>query len=565
MKLKYILYSFLGLMVQTSCNDAFLERSSQSLNDNTFWTSTGDLQTYANAFYNILPGGVTNYGDTNADDQVPSSINSFLWGQYVVPTENGSWSKSNWSNLRYINYFMTHYGTVTGSEAEINVYVGEMRFFRALEYFAKIKTFGDVPWLDKELNTDSEELYGPKLPRNQVAQHIVEDLDFAIEWLPEAGSEGQNRLNKDIARHFKARVCLHEGTYYKYHSDLGYAYEDLLRMAAEETDKLITDGHYSIYQTGDAEHDYYNMFIMQDKSSLSEAILYIDYSYPLRTHNMGHGSMEASAGFSKDFVDCFLYVDGLPKALTSYPTNDDLLADELANRDPRARQLIRNDGFFSGNENYTSVGDDDAYVTQFCPTGYQSIKGYNPATAHSGYNVEDADGIAYRYAETLLINAEAKAELGTITQTDLDRTVNELRDRVGMPHLTLAVGFTDPNWPDYGYTLSPLLQEIRRERRIELAGEGFRFDDICRWKAGSIVNNVMTYVGKKISTESTMAANGFRSSEGYVIVYPNYTNTDLSYEAGKSRTWDDKMYLYPIPTGELQRNPQLLPQNPGWD
>lgn len=565
MKLKYILYSFLGLMVQTSCNDAFLERSSQSLNDNTFWTSTGDLQTYANAFYNILPGGVTNYGDTNADDQVPSSINSFLWGQYVVPTENGSWSKSNWSNLRYINYFMTHYGTVTGSEAEINVYVGEMRFFRALEYFAKIKTFGDVPWLDKELNTDSEELYGPKLPRNQVAQHIVEDLDFAIEWLPEAGSEGQNRLNKDIARHFKARVCLHEGTYYKYHSDLGYAYEDLLKMAAEETDKLITDGHYSIYKTGDAEHDYYNMFIMQDKSSLSEAILYIDYSYPLRTHNMGHGAMEASAGFSKDFVDCFLYADGLPKALTSYPTNDDLLADELANRDPRARQLIRNDGFFSGNENYTSVGDDDAYVTQFCPTGYQSIKGYNPATAHSGYNVEDADGIAYRYAETLLINAEAKAELGTITQADLDRTVNELRDRVGMPHLTLAVGFTDPNWPDYGYTLSPLLQEIRRERRIELAGEGFRFDDICRWKAGSIVNNVMTYVGKKISTESTMAANGFRSSEGYVIVYPNYTNTDLSYEAGKSRTWDDKMYLYPIPTGELQRNPQLLPQNPGWD
>lgn len=564
MKLRYILYSAVGILLHTSCNDAFLERSPQDLNDNTYWTSTGDLRTYANAFYDILPGGVTNYGDTNADDQVPSSIDQFLWGQYVVPTEDGLWSKSNWANIRNINYFMTHYGTVTGTEEEINVYVAEMRFFRALEYFNKIKTFGDVPWLDKDLNIDSEELYGSKMPRNQVAAKIIDDLDFAITWLPEKGDEEANRLNRDIARHIKARVCLHEGTYYKYHSELGYAYEDLLKQAEKETDKLITDGHYSIYKTGDTKHDYYNMFIMEDKENLSEALLYIDYSYPTRTHNMGHGAVEAGAGFSKDFVDCFLYTDGLPKALTTLPKNDETLVQELANRDPRAAQLIRNDEFFAGNASYTAVGSDDAYVTQYCPTGYQSIKGYNPATAHEGYNKEDADGIAYRYAETLLINAEAKAELGTITQTDLNNTINELRNRVGMPPLKLTVEFTDPNWPDYGYTLSPLLQEIRRERRIELAGEGFRFDDICRWKAGKIVNNVMTYVGKKISATSSMAENGLRADAGYVIVYPNYTQKDLLYVPGKSRTWNDKMYLYPIPSGELQRNPNLLPQNPGW-
>lgn len=564
MKLRYILYSAVGILLHTSCNDAFLERSPQDLNDNTYWTSTGDLRTYANAFYGILPGGVTNYGDTDADDQVPSSIDQFLWGQYVVPTEDDLWSKSNWKNIRNINYFMTHYGTVTGTEEDINVYVAEMRFFRALEYFNKIKTFGDVPWLDKDLNIDSEELYGSKMPRNQVAAKIIDDLDFAITWLPEKGDEEANRLNRDIARHIKARVCLHEGTYYKYHSELGYAYEDLLKQAEKETDKLIADGHYSIYKTGDTKHDYYNMFIMDDKKNLSEALLYIDYSYPTRTHNMGHGAVEAGAGFSKDFVDCFLYTDGLPKALTTLPKNDETLAQELANRDPRAAQLIRNDEFFAGNASYTAVGSDDAYVTQYCPTGYQSIKGYNPATAHEGYNKEDADGIAYRYAETLLINAEAKAELGTITQPDLDKTINELRDRVGMPHLKLTVEFTDPNWPDYGYTLSPLLQEIRRERRIELAGEGFRFDDICRWKAGKIVNNVMTYVGKKISATSSMAGNGLRADDGYVIVYPNYTQKDLVYVAGKSRTWNDKMYLYPIPSGELQRNPNLLPQNPGW-
>ena len=379
-----------------------------------------------------------------------------------------------------------------------------------------------------------------------------------------------NRITKDVARHIKARVCLNEGTYYKYHTELGYEYTDLLNQAASEADTLMNSGRYDIYNTGDAAHDYYNMFVMEDKSNLSEAILYIDYVNPLRRHNMGHGAYEALAGFSKDFVDGYLYADGLPKALTSYPTADETMAEELANRDPRASQTIRNDKFFEGNESYTvivtkdTLGADDAYITQFIPTGYQTIKGYDPATAHRGNTLEVHDGIAYRYAETLLIYAEAKAELGSITQDDLDRSINQLRDRVGMPHLTTSVNFTDPNWPDYGYTLSPLLQEIRRERRVELAGEGFRFADICRWKAGQILNNVMTYVGKKISVKASQAKDGLRANNGCVIIYGNYTNADLSYQEGKSRKWNDKMYLYPIPTGELQRNPQLEPQNPGW-
>lgn len=576
MKRKYLLYSLIaGAFTLTGCNDAFLERAPQTLNDETFWTTPNDLKTYATAFYGILPSGVANIDDQNSDDMVPRNVNQFIWDQYSVPAEDGEWSKSDWQNIRNINYFMTHYQTVEGSEAEINRYVGEMRFFRALEYFSKIKTFGDVPWLEEDLNVDDTDiLYGPKMPRNQVAQKIIEDLDFAIQWLPDgrvtSTGDDANRITKDVARHVKARVCLHEGTYYKYHSELGYDYTDLLTKAAEEANTLMASGRYSIYKDGDPAHDYYNMFVMEDKSNLSEAILYIDYVNPLRRHNMGHGAYEALAGFSKDFVDGYLYVDGLPKALTSYPTADETMAEELANRDPRASQTIRNDKFFEGNESYTvivtkdTLGADDAYITQFIPTGYQTIKGYDPATAHRGNTLEVHDGIAYRYAETLLIYAEAKAELGSITQDDLDRSINQLRDRVGMPHLTTSVNFTDPNWPDYGYTLSPLLQEIRRERRVELAGEGFRFADICRWKAGQILNNVMTYVGKKISVKASQAKDGLRANNGCVIIYGNYTNADLSYQAGKSRTWNDKMYLYPIPTGELQRNPQLEPQNPGW-
>ena len=559
MKLKYLLYSsIIGVTTLTGCNDAFLERSPQNINDQTYWTSPSDLQTYANAFYDILPHGVSNYDDTWSDNQVPRGVESYIWGQYAVPTEDGSWSKSAWSNLRYINYFMTHYGTVTGDEGEINRYVGEMRFFRALQYFSKVMTYGDVPWLEEDMNTDSPELYGPRTPRNEVIQHIIDDLDFAIEWLPEGRvSSGDNRLTADVARHIKARVCLYEGTYYKYHTELGYEWQSLLQEAVDASDALINSGNYSIYNMNDPEHDYYNMFIMEDKSNLSEAILYIDYADPLRRHNWGHGAWEANTGFSKDFIDSYLYADGLPKALTSYPTDDATIAEEFANRDPRLKQMVLNNEFFEGNSAFQGheVADDNAYVNTFCTTGYQTIKGYDPATGHLGYTLETADGIAYRYAETLLINAEAKAELGTINQSDLDKTINVLRDRVGMPHLMMEVGFTDPNWPDYGYDLSPLLQEIRRERRIELAGEGFRWNDICRWKAGKLFENPMTYVGKKVTT-------GTRTDEGYAIVYPDYTNPDLSI-GGNSRKWEDQRYLLPIPTNELQLNP-ALEQNPGW-
>ena len=559
MKLKYLLYSsIIGVTTLTGCNDAFLERSPQEINDQTYWTSPSDLQTYANAFYDILPHGVSNYDDTWSDNQVPRGVESYIWGQYAVPTEDDNWSKSAWSNLRYINYFMTHYGTVTGDEGEINRYVGEMRFFRALQYFSKVMTYGDVPWLEEDMNTDSPELYGPRTPRNEVIQHIIDDLDFAIEWLPEGRvSSGDNRLTADVARHIKARVCLYEGTYYKYHTELGYEWQSLLQEAVDASDALINSGNYSIYNMNDPEHDYYNMFIMEDKSNLSEAILYIDYADQLRRHNWGHGAWEANTGFSKDFIDSYLYADGLPKALTSYPTDDATIAEEFANRDPRLKQMVLNNEFFEGNSAFVGheVASDDAYVNTFCTTGYQTIKGYDPATGHLGFTLETADGIAYRYAETLLINAEAKAELGTINQSDLDRTINVLRDRVGMPHLMMEVGFTDPNWPDYGYDLSPLLQEIRRERRIELAGEGFRWNDICRWKAGKLFENPMTYVGKKVTT-------GTRTDEGYAIVYPDYTNPDLSI-GGNSRKWEDQRYLLPIPTNELQLNP-ALEQNPGW-
>ena len=452
---------------------------------------------------------------------------------------------------------MQRYRQADLSEEKLNAYGGEAYFFKAWEYYKKVLYFGDVPWLTRDLNVDSEELYAPRTPRAEVMDSVLMCINRAVEWLPEKEDQETDRLNKDQANFLKARICLFEGTFRKYHTELGYEWQSLLQEAVEASEALINSGRYDIYNTGDPEHDYYNMFILEDKSNLEESILYIDYADPLRRHNWGHGAWEANTGFSKDFIDSYLYADGLPKALTSYPTNDATIAEEFANRDPRLRQMVLNNEFFADNAAFKGheIDGDNNYVTSFCTTGYQTVKGYDPATGHLGYTLETADGIAYRYAETLLIYAEAKAELGSISQAELDKSINLLRARVGMPKLTETVSFTDPNWPDYGYDLSPILQEIRRERRIELAGEGFRWNDICRWKAGKLLENPMTYVGKKVTT-------GNHTDAGYAIVYPDYTNPDLSIGAN-SREWDDKMYLMPIPTNELQLNP-ALEQNPGW-
>lgn len=556
MKFKYLLYMTTALCVFTGCNDSFLERAPQNINDNTFWSSVSDLETYANSFYGLLPTGVTSIADGSSDNQVPNALPSYIWNQYSVPAEGGGWAKTDWSTIRSLNYFMTHYQTVNGTEADINKYVGEIRFFRALSYMSKVYNFGNVPWLDKNLDVNDEELYGSRMKRNEVAKKIIEDFDFAIQWLPESPSTG--RIGKDVARHLKARFCLNEGTHYKYHTDLGYTADvnGLLEQAAQAAEAVMNTGKYEIYNTGNPETDYYSMFVLEDKQDLKEAILPVIYAANKRQHGMSRTLSEANTGFSKDFADSYLCKDGKPISISDQYQGDATMRLESSNRDPRFKQTILTNDFpsnISYDGDTTFIEEEENFISRYCYTGYKSIKYWIPTEKAFEANSNTYDGIAYRYAETLLIFAEAKAELGTLTQSDLDRSVNQLRDRVGMPHLTMNVSFTDTKWPKWGYELSPILQEIRRERRIELAGEGLRWNDLLRWKAGGLLDNVMTYVGKKTD------------GVHYAIVYPNYTNENCQYVEGVSRKWIDRLYLYPLPTGELQRNPQLLPQNPGWE
>lgn len=561
MKIKTLFYSSIAALTLASCNDSFLDRSSQSINDQTFWNTAEDLKTYANFFYTLLPSGLASTDD-DTDTQVPNSLSAFLWNQKTTPFDAEDWckwDKDGWANIRTINYFLTHYQTAVGKEADINQSVAEVRFFKAQQYGGLMRTFGDIPWLDKELGTgDTEVLYGPKLKRYEIMDKIIEEFDFAIQWLPEKPEAG--RIGKDVARHLKARTCLHEATYYKYHTELGWIdkAERLFKMAVDETSAIMATGNYEIYDTGHPTKDYYDVFVIDDKTNLKEAILPVSYLKDKRMHNTSRVLGGPEIGFSKDFVESYLCSDGKPISGNLLYKGDATMKDESTNRDPRFKQTVLTGEFptlvITTTNDSSFITKEEDFVTNKCFTGYRTIKYFIPTDKAAEAGMDVNDGIAYRYAETLLINAEAKAELSTITQADLDKTINLLRDRVEMPHLALTVGFTDPNWPNWGYSLTPLLQEIRRERRIELAGESLRGDDIMRWKAGQLCNNVKTYLGKR---------EPYKDGK-YAIPYPAYTNSDYSYEPGKSRTWNDKLYLRPIPTVELQRNENLLPQNPGW-
>ena len=354
-------------------------------------------------------------------------------------------------------------------------------------------------------------------------------------------------------------MCLYEASFRKYHG-LG-DYEELYKECADACEQIIESGKYEIYTNNHPESDYYNLFIQEDLSTNSECIMPRVYEAKLLTHNNTRQREESYTGMSRSMFEMYLCADGLPTAVSpTYGSEAAMPADELAKRDPRLSQTIDNPSLpfklqGDGTPSYNTVPSID---TKYCTTGYHVMKYHSPEPEQWNIGLSTLDVFIFRYAEVLLNYAEAMAEMGKCDDSVLDATINQLRDRVEMPHLSANVGFTDPNWPEYGYTLSPLLHEIRRERAVELLGEGFRWDDIVRWKAGRLLENPKSMLGMKVSDTLKGEYDDFQrtvSEDGFLVVYPDKS----------SRKWDDKLYLHPLPIEETTMNPNLLPNNPGWE
>lgn len=555
---KYIKFAAVCCIgIFASCEDNLDLYPEDSISEETFFNNVTDLELFANGFYGILPGAQGPGADDQSDCFVNEKPNTWLFNQETIPTSGGGWSSGDWGNIRSLNFFMQRYHKAQGSEDEINRQVAVIRFFRAWEYYYKVRRFGDVPWYDTDLNVDSEELYKGRDSRKEVFNHILEDIDFAIEHLPSSASVG--RLHKYAALTYKSRMCLYEAAFRKYHG-LG-DYEELYRECADACEAIIKSGRYEIYTNNHPESDYYNLFIQEDLSANSECIMPRVYEAKLLTHNNTRQLEESYTGMSRAMFEQYLCADGLPTSVSpTYGREADMPADELAKRDPRLAQTIDNPSLAyklqgDGTPSYNSVPSID---TKYCTTGYHVMKYHTPDPVQWNIGLSTLDVFIFRYAEVLLNYAEAMAELGECDDTILDMTVNQLRDRVGMPHLAANVGFIDPNWPDYGYELSPLLYEIRRERAVELLGEGFRWDDIVRWKAGKLLENPKSMLGMKVSDTLRDKYDGFSrqvNEDGFMVVYPDKS----------TRKWYDKLYLHPLPIEETTMNPNLLPNNPGWE
>ena len=595
-KFRFKLYTIAAslFLLLSSCNDDFLERSPiVNISDANFWKTANDLELYTNNFYNRSDllnsygdwGSIGPYGldaDNGTDTQVAYNYNTRMNGEATNPASGGGWAVNDWATLRNINYFMANYNKVDAPWDQVKVYVGESLFFRSLFYFGKLKTFGDLPWITSPLDNTSNILYEGRLPRNQVVDSIMLDLDKAIEYLPERGPSYTGRITKEVALLLQA-IALYEGTWEKYHGIKNTPFKvvnsdgtKFIQKAAEASNALITlaesNGNTKLADcTGEA--GYTNLFNQRDYSSNKEVLLWRKYSVNDGQYTRwGAYYYGAGRGLTKSLVDSYLCMDGKPISVSDKYQGDKTLKNVVANRDPRLNQTIFvDDGkhiLFTDNNTFFATPGFEGVIANSCPTGYQLYKGFNTNYTECINQQSTIGTIYFRYAEALLIYAEAKAELGTITQMDIDRTINALRNRVGMNEGLLNMNniVTDPNWEFKN--ISPLLNEIRRERKVEFACEGFRRDDIFRW---AVVDEVM--VGKKPkgavksqwenypnTTDAFVEAWSVLGEDenGYIDPFKSYPAMDNGYRFNLGRD-----YLQPLPTNELTLNPELG-QNPGW-
>lgn len=579
MKKYKIIALFIALASFTGCDNDFLNRLPEDeISPDAYWKTPNDLKLFLNQFYTSFPvhqgwnGGTFEY-DNNSDNLANYGINNRWVGESTqVPSTDGNWN-GNFSSIRSVNYYLENSITAEGPENEINHYNGEAYFFRAMFYFNLLKRFGGVPYIDKVLNTDSEELYSPRIPRNELATKIIEDLDRAIGLLMEPGDAPAFRLNKGIALTFKSNVALYEGTWEKYHDGTPFGASTnesvkFLTAAADAAKAVIDAGYYSLYNNGGPK-TYWDLFNQFDYSSINEVIFWKQYSQEDGVdHRVGHYIPQTGAGtgVTKSLVDSYLDTNGDPISISALysSSQESSLSTIVNNRDPRLAQTICTPGDLITERSalpdiifdFPAFRNNNETVNT---TGYQIYKG-GSTDEDERYN-STIGSIIFRYAEVLLNYAEAKAELGTLSQADLDISVNLLRARVGMPAMT-TTPVVDPNKAFSG--LSDLINEVRRERRVELALEGRRGDDLMRWAAheqfvGKRLEG-FKIVGSDMEAEfadligSSILVNG----NGYIDPYMNIIPNGFDFKPNRD-------YLSSIPQEEIVLSNGNLTQNPGWD
>lgn len=559
-----------------SCEDFLVRTPKDKVTPETYFTDETDCELYTNEFYLAFPGAGSIY-DESADYVYRTTVSDEARGTRLVPSSSSLW---NWDRLRSINFFLEHADQCSDLTVR-NKYVALARFFRAYFYFDKVRYYGDVPWIDRTFTAQDDGLYNGRDDRKYVFTKMLEDIDFAIDHL--GTTKSAYTVTKWTALALKSRMCLFEGTFRKYHGIEGW--EEVLEAGVDASKKFIKTSGYSIY-TGGTE-PYRDLFSSQSANT-KEIVLARAYNSSLGLVHDVNGFFTSPtmgrSGLAKDVVNMYLMSDGTRFTdREGYETMT--FTEETQSRDPRLAQSIRTPG-------YSRIGSTVKVAPNFaaCITGYQITK-YVCSAKYDSYQSSENDMPVFRAAEVYLNHAESLAELGTLTQADLDQSINKIRERVGMPSLDLEAANLNPDPylldPVTGYTgvtgaNTGVILEIRRERTVELLCEGFRYWDLMRWKAGKRFER--PYYGMYFPSAGSydldsdgsvdlVIYSGDKPTEEGGVVYMSLSEANLSEKTSGyitlhsdiARNWnEDRDYLYPIPTDEITLTYGNIKQNPNW-
>lgn len=510
-----------------------------SLSPSNFWKTEEDLRLSLNILYEHM--NIDYSVDNRSADTFSDAANEISSGTYVPVNTDATWTNC-YQYIRVSNDFLENYEKAEVTDEVKDRYAGEARFFRAYYYYQLVTRFGGVPLITKTLDMESPELMAPRADAAEIWTLIFEDLQFAAAHLPSKSrmTDDVGRITQGAAYAFWARAALYAGTHRKFHDGTGF--ESYLSMARQAAEAVMASNEYSLYP------DYRALFLYAGIDS-DEDILSYRYSEEDGVFNPVPREIiyDFDCEPTKYVADNFLCKDGLPIGKSAYTVSYLPIGTEFDNRDPRMALTLWKPGDpYDGKPFLPSLFSQTRTGYMFKKYGTEAAFMYEPTAIY-------VNNLLIRYAEVLLVYAEATYEQnGSISDSELDRSINLLRDRFQedpnrLPHLTNA--FVQAHGLD-------MRDEIRRERRAELSGEGFRYDDIIRWKIAE--------------DELARPLLGIRFDEA---AYPNVTvGTDVLLDAegfiivqsGASRTFDStKDYLYPLPLRELSLNPDLK-QNPGW-
>ncbi len=573
MKKIHILYGAFFMLVcgLTACD---LNRIPEdTLSPKTYFSSENELRLWTNYFYNQFEDPNALAGQ-NADDNIDSSLGDLMDGQRSASDEGG-W---NWSMLRSINYYLQHSHQCSDERARKH-YDGVAYFMRAYFYFIKVRRYGDVPWYNQVLGSAEDDLlFKPREDREMIMDSVMNDLNKAIAMLP--ATKTMETVNKWTALALKSRAALYEGTFRKYHG-LSNA-DKFLQYAAEAGEEFISSNQYSLFTSGN--EPYRSLFNDAEKRNnvSSEVILWQVFSTSANLMNsIQFNIANARQAFTRNFMNHYLMADGTRfQDQQNWQTMQ--FVEEVTNRDPRLAQTVLTPGYKQTNANAPTKN----LLTSY--TGYQPIKFVANAN-YDGSNKGIINWPLFRSAEVYLNFAEAKAELGTLTQADLDKSINKLRARAKMPNINLTnANINIDSWLSNYYSNATksnntgIILEIRRERTIELVMEGFRQWDLLRWKEGA--NFAKPFHGVYFPGTGTYDMDGDGNPDlmiyegtsgnfsgrklqlGTDIVLTNGTSGYVAALSETSLTWiESRDYLWPIPANQRQLTEGKLSQNPGWE